>query len=506
MHNYEHCLLSDKLIQVRKTDGNEHELTLPEVLACLTRNEIEAFITLQKHQQHSWHAFLVQLAAMTLHKHQLAYCDSVEKWKEMLLTMTNGEYEAWSLIVPNLAKPAFMQSPVPEGNLTSFKTDNGDSPDLIDLLNTAKNHDVKMKRIINPRYSHWLYALISLQTMQGVMGRGNYGIARMNGGFGSRPCATFRSSHLPGKVFIDDIEKCLNGRNKILEAYEHYKSEDGICLLWLKAWNGKTQIELSELNPFFIEICRRIRLVKQANRIIASLQNSKSARILAKDLNGRTGDPWTPVNKEEQKALSVSSKGFDYQLTQEIIFGNVYKAGVTQEIKQDAKQAFFWGSVLVRGKGETEGYHERSVKIPAKARKMLATVSGKDKVGEQSKKWVNIASVIEKNVLLPALKKLLNDDLRKAMPWLARFTTKVDQKFFPKLWSGIELQDEEANRLWEIELLNTAHEILQTAIKRLPTASVSFYRISCEAEGMFIGCKRKRFQHLFVKEKTDGSA
>lgn len=505
MHNYEHCLLSDKLIQVRRTDGNEHELTLPEVFAGLTRNEIEAFTTLQKHQQHSWHAFLVQLAVMTLYRHKLAICDSVEKWKEMLLTMTNGEHEAWSLIVPNLTKPAFMQPPVPEGNLNSFKTDNGDSPDLIDLLNTAKNHDVKMKRIINPRYSHWIYALISLQTMQGVMGRGNYGVARMNGGYGSRPCVTFRSSHMSGKIFIQDVEKCLNGRKKILETYEHYKSEGGICLLWLEAWNGKTQIELSELNPFFIEICRRIRLIKSANRLIASLQNSESARILSKDLNGQTGDPWTPVNKGEQKALSVSSKGFDYQLTQEIIFGNVYQAGATQEISPDAKQAFFWGSVLVRGMGKTEGYHERLVKIPAKVRKMLGTGSGKDKLGERSKNWVNIASVVRKNVLLPALMKLVPNDLPKALPWLDRFSKKVDQIFFQKLWSGIELQDEEANRLWEIELLSIAHEILQTAIKRLPTASVSFYRISCEAEGMFFGCKKKSFQHLFLKEKTDGA-
>jgi CRISPR system Cascade subunit CasA len=34
---------------------------------------------------------------------------------------------------------------------------------------------------------HWFYALLTLQTMQGFLGAGNYGISRMNGGFASRP-------------------------------------------------------------------------------------------------------------------------------------------------------------------------------------------------------------------------------------------------------------------------------------------------------------------------------
>lgn len=502
MPAYENCLLTDKFIQVRTIDGKDHEYCLPEVLVALTRNEVEAFSTLQRYQQHPWHAFLVQLAVMTLQRHCLSSCEQVEDWREMLLNMSGGMAEAWSLVVESLDKPAFLQPPLAEGNLKEFNSEGVSSPDQIDLLITSKNHDLKMERIIAPKLSHWLYSLISLQTMQGFLGNGNYGIARMNGGFGNRPCVTFRSGFSPGRVFNEDVEKCLAARSSILEDYEHYKDKNGLCLLWLEPWDGIKQLELNQLDPFFIEICRRVRMTRVSGGLKAFLRPTKAARIMAKDFNGRTGDPWTPVNKEELKALCVAHKGFDYELTQKIIFEDGFKKGATQALCHDGSEAYFWGSALVRGKGITEGYFERQVRIPAKVKKMLIAGSARDNLGERSKRWVNSAAIVRKNVLWPALARLSSE---KAPQFAAVYNDKVDQRYFHQLWADADKGNEEADKNWEIGLLDLATAILRSAIDRIPAASASFYRISCEAEGLLNSCKKKHFPHLYAKEEIDGT-
>ena len=59
--------------------------------------------------------------------------------------------------------------------------------DALDMLVTSKNHDLKAARIHHAHADDWLFALISLQTQEGFLGSGNYGVSRMNGGFASRP-------------------------------------------------------------------------------------------------------------------------------------------------------------------------------------------------------------------------------------------------------------------------------------------------------------------------------
>ena len=84
-----------------------------------------------------------------------------------------------------------MQAPVPSDEFfeETFNRKGNiiNTPDALDILPTAKNHDVKSSRVASPDFDEWIFALISLQTMAGFYGRGNYGIARMNSGHGSRP-------------------------------------------------------------------------------------------------------------------------------------------------------------------------------------------------------------------------------------------------------------------------------------------------------------------------------
>ena len=60
------------------------------------------------------------------------------------------------------------------------------APDELDVLITAKNHDLKRSAGRPGAAQDWIFALVSLQTGEGYGGSGNHGIARMNGGSSSR--------------------------------------------------------------------------------------------------------------------------------------------------------------------------------------------------------------------------------------------------------------------------------------------------------------------------------
>jgi CRISPR system Cascade subunit CasA len=158
-------LLDEPLIGVETSDGARRGASLPEVLALLGRDEVRAFTAMQAHQQHGWHAFVVQLACIALHHGgESEPRQGAQRWRELLLALTRRS-EPWCLVVEDLSQAAFMQPPVPEGTLEGFK-DAHRYPDEIDVLVTSKNHDVKATRIAVPRPEHWIYALATLQTME----------------------------------------------------------------------------------------------------------------------------------------------------------------------------------------------------------------------------------------------------------------------------------------------------------------------------------------------------
>ena len=183
-----HPLLDEPLIRTRGPAGAPERHTLPGLLAALARDAVRDFPALRPHQRHPWHAFLVQVAALALHRAGAAEpFDDAASWREALLALTPDDPEgaAWCLIAPP-ERPAFMQPPDPQGRLSGWKGPLH-SPDELDMLVTSKNHDLKAARMGQAEPDDWLMALISLQTQEGFLGAGNYGISRMNGGFASRP-------------------------------------------------------------------------------------------------------------------------------------------------------------------------------------------------------------------------------------------------------------------------------------------------------------------------------
>ena len=138
-------------------------------------------------------------------------------WREGIRALTEAEGcaddGAWTLVVEDWSRPAFMQSPAPDARAYSPKAL---TPDVLDLLPTAKNHDLKSSRLAAFEPEDWVFALISLQTMSGVFGSGNYGVARMNGGYGSRAVAGLTTALGPGGRFLEDVRRLLPHHGQLL--------------------------------------------------------------------------------------------------------------------------------------------------------------------------------------------------------------------------------------------------------------------------------------------------
>ena len=148
--------------------------------------------------------------------------------------------------------------------------------------------------------------------------------------------------------------------------------EDGLALVWLRPWDGATSLLPKQLDPYFIEICRRVRLVIRDGRLCALASGSKVPRIaFGKQAKGLTGDPWTPIEIKggEVKALTVDGGGFSYRRLSHILFGDGFKQAPLQQIGRDDPQGCPYLLVcraLARGQGKTEGLHERRIVVPPK--------------------------------------------------------------------------------------------------------------------------------------------
>ena len=285
-------LLVNPLIRVRLHRGATEARTLPGLCAALTTDNVAAIPALRAHQRHPLHAFLAQLATMALHKAQRTDLpESEPEWLDLLRGLT-GEYPddaPWRMVVADPSKPAFMQCPAP-GGLVDYRRQTA-TPDDLDLLVTAKNHDLKQSLAGRCEPEDWFFALVTLQTAAGFLGAGNYGVARMNGGFSARPCLGIApAAGGVGAHLRCDVLRMLATREILLDKYRQYfQPEGGKTLLWLEPWDGSDSCDLMSLDPYFIEICRRVRLVDEGGALSARSAPSRKARIEAKAARGDVG-------------------------------------------------------------------------------------------------------------------------------------------------------------------------------------------------------------------------
>ena len=218
-------ILTESLIRFRRDDNSIIEASLPELYAALMNDEVASFPALRPHQRHAWHAFLVQLGAIAMHKagHDNPP-DDAATWLNLIraLTPDSLDDEPWHLIVDDITKPAFMQPAASSEDKRADYKSVVATPDELDMLITSKNHDLKASVASSGSIDDWIFALISLQTSEGFLGAGNYGISRMNGGLGCRPAFSLTPSARPGIHARRDIQALLKHRDRLLDEHDRF--------------------------------------------------------------------------------------------------------------------------------------------------------------------------------------------------------------------------------------------------------------------------------------------
>lgn len=546
-------LLTDPLIRIVDRAGGVAGLTLPEILAAAMADGIETFPALRPHQRQPWHAFLCQLGAVACLRGEIeAPPSDPAAWRSLLeaLTPDYPDRSPWCLLSP-VDRPAFLQPPVPEGTVDGWRQ--VPAADALDYLVTAKAHDVKPSVASAATAEDWLFALLTLQTMEGFLGAGNYGIARMNGGFANRPAMGMAPAGGVGAHMRRDIVRLIElltdadeyDRHAVQFGYGAY-DEAGTALVWLLPWDGKQSLDPAALHPYFIEVCRRVRLTADATHpdgLTARVTNSKAARIfMDKARHGLTGDPWAPLQKttEGTKVLTVDGRGFHYKRLAAILSAEGFVPSPMQTLGPEEigdRPVHLVCRALVRGQGKTEGLHERVIPVDPAAQSLfrrgddskiteLARISSEriqnighveaalslalmvlDQEGRplKLKQKANPRSFdfydIEEKSRRPA--EAFNPDNRSSKKMadrlIERFDASVDADYFPQLFAEVAAPNAEAaDRVradWLRDLKARARSILLAAPAATPQSSLRSWRAWVRAEQAFEASFAKNLGH-----------
>lgn len=498
-------LLNERLLHYRSTaTGERIATTLPELFVALAQDAVRDFPALRPHQRHPWHAFLVQLAAIVLHQTKRAEpFATADDWRAALLALTPDEPDgaAWCLVSPP-DRPAFMQAAVMAG--LDGKWETSTAADEIDVLKTSKNHDLKSRRMTRSMTEDWLYALISVQT-QSPSDSGSYKeSSRMDGGWGRRPGIGIVPPGGYGARWLRDLRILLSERGNIAEIYG--LERNGVALTWLVPWDGaaSSAFQISQLDPFYIEIARRIRFVLNAGNIVAKTTTTPNSRINPVG-GGLTGDIWSPIDSDQdgKKVLTVRTAGFGYKTAANLVVPGKVEFSPSMKIQRTdpavglklLMQSIAWGP-----KNTNHGYHERIVLIGKKMAAMLAAMRSPEisKLGEISK--ARVEQIGEVNwMLVQALRDLfskaeqVSHDKTKDVPesiqskakvFAEPFEAQCDANFFPEFIEEIEAEPqarEAVRNAWLLMLAERAEQVLRTAFVAGPRSCQLRYRAQSAA-------------------------
>ena len=533
-------LLIDHWLTITNASGERQKVNLPELFSALERNDVLDFPALMPHQRGPFHVFLTQLACHALQTsgmdENLPPADPNKPWTllgehtpEGWLSMIRGivpDYaqiyptdEPWCFCVDDPAMPAFLQCPDPENKCKDLdKT--YDKPDDLDLKISSKNHFVKSATFAHAEVEYWVLALISLQTNAGYLGPGNFGCARQNGGWSQRPVFTLQKTSSPGARLGRDARIILTCKGTENDKLYGVCESDGKRLLWLDPWDGKTSYEPSELHPLFIEISRRVRVMRDGDDFKLMRGTSKCTRINSKQLGGNLGDPWEPTVSNNKGVTSVFASGLDYANIAKILCDAdgmsknmllYYHDGI------DSKDGLeLWCSAIVKGQGKTEGYYERI--IPVNARKLrlarnLWTYASRmlDLADEARKVYRIVAAVYLSCRKAEADINWQESSIKTCLPKLVDvFDREIDNAFFEVCWAiAQEIEDgEELNEsrldIWRVRLAAIVRTCYRRDVLTLPGNASTHLKAKALSEirmGQLIA------KHLLpAKEEEDNNA
>lgn len=495
-------------------------MSLPGVFAALANRTARGFPALRAHQRPAWHMFLVQLAALALwHKQHAAlqmseFPTDPSFWAAALRSLTpeHADDGPWRLIGDGGSQPAFMQPPAPAG----LKWSTVHTPDELDLLITSRNHDLKQRVARDAAAEDWVYALVSLQTSEGYGGKGNQGIARMNGGSSSRPLLGLAPAE--GKeTAIDPAAWWSRDVRHLLEERAAHNdgtrgTPGGPALLWSLEWPEGEQLDLRLLDPWFIEVCRRIRLYRN-DIIFAKRSTSKATRIDAKQFRGVVGDPWAPVHKTEGKSLTLSGGDFDYQRLCALLFSGDWEVPLLAKGGESGPERMLLvAEALARGNAKTEGFRSRVLPIPGRLARRFLSPTAASLSQTQMQEIEEFDKALRASLALLAARgdrELLNRDHYKfSRTARSCFSREADRLFFPSLWRRLSAADDppcaETERLnFLVELHQAAQAEFVKALPTIPCTAIHRPRAEARANRRFRNALWRSYPELFEKEEAN---
>ena len=497
-------ILNESLIRINTSSKGPAEASLPLVYAALMADEVDAFPSLRPHQRHAWHAFLVQLGAMAVHRAGLDTPPSgSEDWLRIIRGLTPDwpDDEPWQLVVEDITKPAFFQSPASsQGQKKEYKNVVA-TPDELDMLVTSRNHSLKNGVLNDGNIDDWLFALVNMQTMDGRPGNGYYGISRMNSNDGSRTAFSLTPSLRWGQHVLRDIDFLIKAD------FSNWPMRwDGISLIWIKEWDGKKSeaLRLDELHPYFLEICRRCRL--RANGV--GLQAIKAAnakgggcRIAAEQNRGNVGDPWTLVNEDAKglKALTMQKDSFSYRNIATYLFSPDWKLPILFDSRdaQNGLDSYLVARGLRRKQGgQTEGYYERIIPLRAKSIQIFGRLGGPRELSVISNERIEQIRCI-KDALRHAIATFASDGKSSnikpenwscANPGVNELDHVIDKSYFEDLQNEFDAETEQRDHIrneWLRGLADSAHQILRNATASLACRRIHRHKAHVQAEDVF---------------------
>lgn len=509
--------------------------TLPGLLALLARDQVDSYPALRPHQAPAWHMFLVQLAALAMHRAELSELPDTEaEWARILRGLT-AEFpgdEPWCLVVEDRSKPAFMQPPVPQG--VKLDTEVA-TPDALDLLITSRNHDLKQAIARRAAVQDWVFALVSLQTMSPYGGgKGGYpSIARIKSGASFRPFSGVAPLGLKSKSlyprfgshFRRDVEVLLPTRSAQLEWYSAFKNSGGYALLWTVPWNDNSPLVEGQLDIWFIEVCRRIRFCQSNETLVAYKGTSRGARIRPANTTGDVGDPWAPVSKQgEMLTLGIGKQRLDYKLIVDVFikpedWRTPLLAKHHPSIDTGEMCVLIIDSISHDIKGNSRGQQKRILPISGKVARSLGArrVEIYELAQKQIEDIVKFSQAIGRGLGVAASggnedkvdpkktsQKEVNRLYSRSDNAKMLFDRAVDAIFFEHLWARFDAQDEGRDALqaeslrFVRQLYELAQSVFEEALPAMPCAKLFRPRAEVRARSAFHSSIRSAFPELIL--------
>ncbi len=515
-------LLTEPLLTAYVGDAMEC-FSLAGTLAAMARGGISGFARLRPHQRPAWHMFLVQLGALALWTGgQKDFPEQEEDWQALLRNLTPGfeEDEPWRLVVSDHSKPAFMQAPDPG----ALKWTPVSTPDELDMLITTRNHDLKRQVARQSVAEDWIFALVSLQTMEGFGGAGNYNIARMNAGSSSRPMMGLapagRQIHTIDQSawWRRDVSLLLQWRDEEIEGV--VCKAGGKALLWVYDWPQEKKLDPAGLDSWFIEICRRLRLIAGSSGIVAERATSKSTRVEAREFKGVLYEPWGPVHKTENKLLTLGEQDIDYRLLCRVLYSGDWAAPLmARNTKTDRGDMVLVAEALSRGNSKTNGFRSRLVPVPEAVVRGFLHKSARDISQEQIEDIKDVSKMLGIGLAVVSAggKKdeannfvLSKQDYATAESAQAAFQRQVDGLFFPALWKQLEVADRsqqeraESRYVFIRKLAEAARAEFEAALPSISCASIHRPRAEARARRYLEGRLRSMTNGMEVERNVSG--